>query len=193
VKKMSETILTILGVSKEVWSSIPEDYRQKITKAVVEKQIDLAKQLLAKVLGKGNPLPQFNPIAKAVADAFDRGFFGDTHFNMQKLHAICRKRGLVGTDVWTSKELSAPLRLFEKETKNTEEDQVDALLNGLAATIAFNANMIKRHFYAIRQGWEDRFLADIATEEKKRKKLEALVEEAESEAPTEEETEEEEE
>lgn len=136
---------------------------------------------------------EFNPIETAVADAVDRGFFGDTHFNMQKFCAICRTRGLVG--VWTQKALSAPLKLFAQASKDTEEDQIDALLNGLAATIGFDANAIKRHFWAIRQGWEDRFLADIATEEEKRKKLERLVETAESEVlkPEEGETEESEE
>jgi hypothetical protein len=72
------------------------------------------------------------------------------------------------------------------------EDQTDAFLNGLAATIGFDANLVKRHFWAIKQDWEDQFLAGIAAQEEKRRKLEHLSEEAESEAPEREETEKEE-
>jgi hypothetical protein len=107
---------------------------------------------------------------------------------MEKFCGINRKRGLVG--MWTQRALSEPLKLFAQASRNMEEDQVDSLLNGLAATIGFDVNAIKRHFYAIKLGYEDVFLVHIAEQEKKRKKLEELVEEAESEAPEREETEE---
>jgi hypothetical protein len=126
----------------------------------------------------------FDALERAVADSFDVHFFGDKHFNMQKFCAICRKRGLVGTDVWTTqKALSAPLKLFLQESKDLTEDQIDAFLSGLAATIGFDANRIKRHFYAIKFLVEDQFLVAVALAEEKRKKLERLAEEAEIETP----------
>jgi hypothetical protein len=134
----------------------------------------------------------FDPIQQGVADSFDVHFFGDKHFNIQKFCAVCRKRGLVGLDVWTTqKALSAPLKLFLQESRDLTEDQIDAFLNGLAATIGFDANLIKRHYYALKFQVEGQFLAALELAEEKRKKLERLAEEAESEAPEKEETEEE--
>lgn len=133
----------------------------------------------------------FDAIERAVADSFDAHFFGDRHFNMQKFCAICRKRGLVGADVWTTqKALSAPLKLFLQESRDLTEDQIDAFLNGLAATIGFDANLIKRHFYAIKFLVEDQFLVALQLAEEKRKKLAELAETAESETLEPEETQE---
>lgn len=186
-------VAVALGISKEIWATLPEDYRQKITKVVGEGNIALAKQILAqavgltkKVVGSSNPIDNstekkvFNPIEKAIGDAWDVGFFGDRHFNMQKLCDICRKRGLVG--LWTpQKTLSTSLKLFADASRDIEENQVDALLSGFAATIGVDPNLVKRHFWAIKQGWEDQFLTGIAAQEEKRKRLESLAETAESE------------
>jgi hypothetical protein len=73
--------------------------------------------------------------------------------------------------------------LFLPESRDLTEDQVDAFLNGLAATIGFDANLIKRHYYAIKFQVEDQFLVAVALAEEKRKKLERLAEEAEIETP----------
>ncbi|GAI84952.1 unnamed protein product, partial [marine sediment metagenome] len=102
---------------------------------------------------------KFNPIEKACADAFDKGWLGDKHFNIQKLGLICERRGLIEEDVWTEKELSLPIRLFEKESRKMEEEKVDALLNDFADIIDFDSNIIKRHYYAIKFDHEDQFLA----------------------------------
>jgi hypothetical protein len=135
----------------------------------------------------------FDPIAKAVDDAIDRGFFGDASFNMQKFCANCARRGIIGKEAWTQKALSTPLKLFQQASKDMGEDQIDTLLNGLATTIGFDPNLIKRHFYAIKFGVEEQFLVALEQKEKERKKLERLAEEAETEAPTEEKAEESEE
>ena len=131
---------------------------------------------------------EFNPIEKACVDAFDRGWLGDKHFNIQKFGSLCERRGLIGKDVWTEEDLSLPLRLFEKESQNMDsgkyrniEDRIDALLSDFAEIINFDPNIIKRHYYAIKFDYEDRFLADLKKQKKKREKLEELVEEAESE------------
>jgi len=183
-------VIQALGITKDVWDKIPEEYQQKITKAVIDRQIDLAKQMLAKILGKGNPAPQFNPVEKAVADAWNVDFFGGKHWSPEKFSNICRMRGLVGAEIWNHKALSAPLKLFVQATKDTEEEKLNALLHNFAVALALEENAVRRHFYAIRLGYEDVFLVHIAEQEKKRKKLEELVEEAESEAPEKEETEE---
>ena len=205
---MSE-VAVALGVSKEVWKALPEEYQQKIKKAIVEGNINLAKQLLAKAisLGKivvrtGNPTrkaEEFNPIEKACTDAIVTGFFGDRHFHLENLGVICQRRGLVGTEIWNPQKLSLSLRLFAKESQGMEEENIDQLLNNFAKAIEIDRNKIKRHFYAVRLNYEESFLADIEKKEKKRKKIEDLAKEAESEEIsipeelTEEETEEEEE
>lgn len=198
---MSEVIVA-LGVSKEVWNAIPEEHRKKIKKAVVEGQINLAKQMLAKVLGKNNPTEEkkeLNLIEKACTAAIDTGFFGDKHFHLENLGVICQRRGLVGKEIWNPKKLSLPLRLFAKESQGMEEENIDQLLNNFAKAIEIDRNKIKRHFYSIRLNYEESFLADIEKKEKERKEIEDLAEEAESEEISippefiEEETEEEEE
>lgn len=177
-------VTVALGISKDVWNAIPEDYRQKITKAIGEGQIDVAKQLLAKILEKGNPTKEkkeFNPIEKACLDAFDIGFFGDRHWNMNKFIMICEQRGLAGSDVWSQKMLSLPLGLFERESKDIEVKTIDEILNRFAEAIDFDRNAIKQHFYAIRFNYADKFLADVEKKEAKRRKIEELALEAESE------------
>jgi hypothetical protein len=133
---------------------------------------------------------KFNPLAQAIEDAFDVHLFGSRHFNIERFCGINRKRGLVG--MWTLRSLSEPLKLFAHASRDMDEDQTDKLLNGLATTTGVDANLIKRLFWALKQGWANQFLGDIEAQEEKRKKLEELVEEAESEAPEREETEEEE-
>jgi hypothetical protein len=123
----------------------------------------------------------FNPIEKAIGDAWDVGFFGDRHFNIQKLCANCRRRGLVGTDVWSQRALSAPLKLLQQASKDLTEDQVDALLNEFAKAIGFDASLVKRHYYSIKFQVEDQFLTTLEQQEKKRRKLEELAQEAENE------------
>lgn len=171
----SVAVLTALGISKEVWKAVPEEDRKKITKAVVEGNIALAKKMLAacgviKKAGSDNPTMEkegFNPIEKACADAFDRGWLGDKHFNIEKFGIICQRRGLIGTEVWNQKDLSLPLGLFAKEAKGMDDERIDALLDSFAEAIDFDANLMKRHFYAIRFNYEDQFLADIEKREKK--------------------------
>jgi hypothetical protein len=107
------------------------------------------------------PKENFDPIARAVSDAIDTGFFSDNKFNMPKLCDILRKRGLVGAELWNQKALSAPLTLFEQASRDMDENETDALLNNFAATIIFDATLTKRHFYAIRQGWEEQFLKSV--------------------------------
>ena len=124
---------------------------------------------------------KINPIEKACADSFDRGWLGDKHFNIQKFGLICGRRGLIGTKVWTQEDLSLPLRLFQKESRNMEEEKIDALLSDFAEIIDFDPNIIKRHYYAIKFDYEDQFLADLKKQKKKREKLEEFAEEAESE------------
>lgn len=187
---MSE-VVTALGISKDVWDALPEEYQQKIKKAIIEGNINLAKQMLAKaislgkiVVGKGNPTKEkkeFNPLEKTCVDAITSGFFGDRHFDLRNHGAICQRRGLVGREVWDSKKLSLPLRLFAKESRGMEEEQIDELLHNFAGAIDFDENLVKRHFYAIKFNYEDQFLADIEKEEKKRKEIEDLAKEAESE------------
>lgn len=146
------------------------------------------------VVEKKEEKKAFNPTEQATLDAFETDFFGGRHFRIEKLGVISQRRGLIGAEIWTPKALSAPLRLFVKESVGMEEEKVDALLNNLSAALALgDANLVKRHFYAIRQGWEDQFLASIEKAEEKRKKLERLAEQAESEALPSEETEKEEE
>jgi hypothetical protein len=138
----------------------------------------------------------FDALEQAVAESFDVHFFGDRHFNMLRFCATCRKRGLVGADVWTTqKALSAPLTLFLRESGDLTEDQIDAILTALAATIGVDPNLIKRHYYSLKYQVEPQFLAAVQLAEEKRKKLERLAEEAESapsgEEPIEKESEEE--
>ncbi len=77
--------------------------------------------------------------------------------------------------------------MFLQESKDSTEEQIDALLNEFAIAIGYDSILVKRHFYAIKQGWENQFLNDLDKQEEKRKKLEELVEEAEFETSEEEE------
>lgn len=104
----------------------------------------------------------FDPFAQATADAVDDGIFGTGRVNMARLTAICRNRGLIGN--WTQQALSAPLTSFEQASRDKNADEIEALLNSFATTIGFDANLTKRHFYAIRQGWEKQFLSDLDKE-----------------------------
>ena len=120
----------------------------------------------------------FNPIKKACADSMKTGWLGDRHFDIKKCGTICHRRGLVGTKMWKQKNLSLPLGLLAKEAKGLTDEIVDALLESFAKLIDVDANLMKRHFYAIKFNYEDQFLAD--TEKEK------LVEEAEDGLETEE-------
>jgi hypothetical protein len=132
------------------------------------------------VAEKKEEIKAFNPTDQATLDAHETDFFGGRHFRIEKLGVISQRRGLVGSQIWTPRALSSPLRLFAKESRDMEEDKVDLLLNGLAAALGVDPHATKRQFYAVRQNWEDQFLSDLDKEEQKRKKLEALAEEAES-------------
>ncbi len=121
---------------------------------------------------------EFNPIEKACADSIKTGWLGDHHFDIKKCGTICHRRGLVGTKIWTQRNLSLPLGLLIKEAKGLTDEIVDALLDSFANLIDVDANLMKRHFYAIKFNYEDQFFAD--TEKEK------LVEEAENGLETEE-------
>lgn len=99
---------------------------------------------------------EIDPFAIAVCDSVDNGFFGDNQFKMEKMIANCRKRGLVG--IWTQEALSKPLQAFAQASGEIDENQIDALLTAFAAAINFDVNLVKRHYYAIKQAWEPDFL-----------------------------------
>jgi hypothetical protein len=111
---------------------------------------------------------EFKPLEAAVNDAMETGFFGDKYFKVEKLIAICKQRGLTG--LWNQQDLSKPLNLFSDASKDEESEKIDDALTRFADAIGFDANLVKRHFYAIRQGWEKQLLeseraAEIAFEE----------------------------
>ncbi len=99
---------------------------------------------------------EIDPLDIAVNDSFESDFWDGKHFKLEKLTDICHKRGLIG--YWTQETLSKPLYAFEPESRGKNEAEVDNLLTAFANTINFDANLVKRHFYAIRQGWEQAFL-----------------------------------
>ncbi len=107
---------------------------------------------------KENKQPQaFDFLAQVVTDSMEKGFFDDVaHINMQRLIENCKKRGLVG--VWTQESLSKALQPFEQASREMDENQIEALLTAFATVIAFDVNLVKRHFFAIKQGWETNFL-----------------------------------
>jgi hypothetical protein len=104
----------------------------------------------------------FDPLERVVIDSMESGFFSSDKINMQRLIDNCRKRGLIG--IWTQQSLSKPLALFVKASENMTSDDVDILLSSFAATIDFDVNLVRRHFYAILQGWEKQFLDDLEKE-----------------------------
>ena len=110
---------------------------------------------MAKTDKKSEP-KEIDPFAIAVCDSIDNGFFGDNQFKMERMIENCRKRGLVG--IWTQEQLSKPLQAFEQASKEMDENQIEALLTTFATVIAFDVNLVKRHFYALRQNWEQEFL-----------------------------------
>jgi len=118
---MASVAMTTLGLSKEVWNAIPDEYKKKIIKAVAEGNISLAKQLLttvsgiskvaidiAKTIVRVNPTERFNPIEKACADSFKTGLLGDRHFDIEKYSIISQRRGLVGSEALSQKDLPHP-------------------------------------------------------------------------------------
>ncbi len=110
----------------------------------------------------------FNFLEAVVNDAFETGFFGDKYFKIERLITLCKQRGLSG--MWNQQDLSKPLTLFSDASKDMEPEKIDAALTEFASAIGFDANLVKRHFYAIKQGWEAQFLkaeqaAEIAFEE----------------------------
>ena len=132
---------------------------------------------------------EFDPTVRAVADNFQTDFFGSKRWNPERFVNLCRMQGLIGT-VWNHETLTAPLKLCVQNTRDYDEPKLDALLRSFASTIGFNEGALRRHFYAIKFGVEDQFLAAVRLAEEKRAKLERLAEEAETEAPEKEETEE---
>jgi hypothetical protein len=125
---------------------------------------------------------EFSPHEQACADSIKTGWLGDKHFDIEAFGTICKRRGLVTPQIWSPKNLSLPLIMFEKESRSMEEEKIDLLLHNLAVALALDENLVKREFYAIRQNWEDQFLSDLDKEEQKRRKLEELAQEAENEA-----------
>ncbi|MCW4011290.1 MAG: hypothetical protein NWF05_11855 [Candidatus Bathyarchaeota archaeon] len=106
--------------------------------------------------GKKNQPKEFKPLEVAVNDSIETGFFGDKYFKIGKLIAICKQRGLSG--MWSQQDLSNPLTLFVGASKDEEVEKIDAALAEFADAIGFDANLVKRHYYAIKQGWEEQFL-----------------------------------
>lgn len=111
---------------------------------------------------KETELKIFDPLDQVTEDSIDRGFFGSNKLVMQRLIDNCRMRGLIG--IWTQQALSKPLTLFVQASRNTTSENVDTLLTQFASTIGFDANLVKRHFYAIYQGWEKQFLDELEKE-----------------------------
>jgi len=126
---------------------------------------------------------KFNPIEKACADSIKSGWLGDRHFDIEKFGVICQRRGLIGKEIWSQKDLSLPLGMFAKEAKNLDDETINELLEDFAEDINVDLNLLKRHFYAIKFNYADQFLADIEAQEKERKRLEEFTEEAEAELP----------
>ncbi len=99
---------------------------------------------------------EFKPLEIAVNDAIETGFFGDKYFKIDKLIAFCKQRGLNG--IWEQKDLSKPLNLFCEASKDEEAEKIDAALTDFATAIGFDVNLVKRHYYSIKQNWELQFL-----------------------------------
>jgi hypothetical protein len=105
---------------------------------------------------KKTELKEIDPFLIAVNDSIANGFFDDNNFKMEKLIGICRKRGLVGN--WTLESLSHPLEAFEQASREKNDDEIDTLLTAFAAAIDFDANLMKRYYYSIKQNWKAEFL-----------------------------------
>ncbi|MCW4046171.1 MAG: hypothetical protein NWE99_01215 [Candidatus Bathyarchaeota archaeon] len=121
----------------------------------------------------------FDPIEKAIGDAWHVGFFGDRSWDYGRFGGLCRMRGLVGSEIWSHQALSAPLRLLVQATRDLEEDRLNAALHDFAVNLNLDENAVRRHFWAIRFQVEEQFLAAVKLAEEKRRKLERLAEEAE--------------
>jgi hypothetical protein len=132
----------------------------------------------------------FDPVEKAISDAWHVGFFGDRSWDYGRFGGICRMRGLRGSEIWSPQALSAPLQHLVQATRDLEEERLNVVLHDFAENLGLDENAVRRHFWAIRFQVEDHFLVNIARQEENRKKLEALAEEAETEPLPSEETEE---
>jgi hypothetical protein len=121
-------------------------------------------------------------IEKAINDAWHVGFFGDRHWDHDRFGGICKMRGLFGSEIWNHQALSAPLRLLVQSTKDLEEEKLNIALHNFAVNLGIDENAVRRHYWAIRFQLEAQFLAAVQLAEEKRKKLERLVETAETEA-----------
>lgn len=182
----NNNIVRALGITKDIWDSLPSEYKQKIMKAVTDRQMDVATKLLASAV-KGNPDPtkKYDPVARATRDNYTTDFFGGKHWSPEGFVKLCRMQGISG-ELWTHSTLSPVLKLFVQNAKDMEEPKLDALLRSFAEAIGFNEASLRRHYFSIKRGFEDVFLVHEAQKAEKRRKLEDLAEEAESEAPEEE-------
>jgi hypothetical protein len=153
---MSEVAIA-LGVSKEVWDAIPDEYKQKITKAVVEGQINLAKQILAtglRTVGIGNPtkeLPSELKLTKELISEAEWNNFLSSGFSLETFTQKAELRGLIGREHWTDEMLRMPLARYKQHVvaEGISEDKADLPIQDMAKRLNLDLNHLRRLYYGI--------------------------------------------
>jgi hypothetical protein len=137
-------ILQALELTKEVWNTIPEEYQEKITKAVAEDQINLAKQILAKIPS------EFKVIKGLISEAEWSNLFS-SGFNLETFTQKAELRGLIGKEFWTDEMLRMPLARYKRHVvaEGIAEDKADVPIQGMAKRLNLDLNYLRRLFYGI--------------------------------------------
>jgi hypothetical protein len=162
----SNTILTTLGISAEVWRSIPQEDKERIIQAVKVGSIDVAKKIAQISLGAvevtkrmlaiGNPHSKgmLKEVVEKVAKKGVSQFLWDWKFNIRDVALSLEFRALKGEDLWVSEVLEIVLSPFREHVKRQgfDEATVDGDLKFLAEKIGVPIDKIRKQFYVFEFG-----------------------------------------
>ena len=176
----SVVVLTALGVSRDVWNSVSQEDREKIRKAVVQGQIDLAKKMLAKATGIAKPaVKKGNPRNKDVFEKLLKigkvsEWFGlVSGYSLIKIADKANLWGVTGSALWPKEALKTVIDPYQKYAlqQGLDETTIDKALQYFASKAKVDINQVRRVFYQI--------------EVEPKEKPEKLAEEAEKELESE--------
>lgn len=120
---------------------------------------------------------KFNPIAQCIVDSLKKRFFGGKFFDFQLCGQILHRRGFVGSDQWSTGDLSLVLRTFHKQVVNDgiNVEKIDELLYEFSQQVGLDINRVRRHFWAIDGDYEKIMFSSP----KKQSRLESIIADAE--------------
>jgi hypothetical protein len=137
-------IYQTLGLTKEAWNALPEEYQEKAAKAVGDGAINLAKQIVAKI-------PSELKLIKGLVSQAEWSNIFSSGFSLETFTQKAEFRGMIGKDCWTDGMLCMPLARYKRHVaaEGIPEDQADIEIQKMATRLNLDLNHLRRLFYGV--------------------------------------------